>query len=529
MKIALLIASLSCGAAAQMFPIAGVVVDAGNGAPMQRVHVTLTPYGRASDQRAIITGADGRFSLEVPKGKFVLTSEYRGFRQPFGQRGPGIGFNVAIFTGPDQDTSNLTFRWFAPGAISGKVIDDRGESVEDALVQLIRVSVVAGRKSRGTVAWARTNDLGEYRFGQRAGGTYYVAVTGEPWYTARSQSFRLPGQPADDAAREPARSYAPVYYPNASDPNSAQPLELAAGAEVTADFRLATVTGVDLHVRCQHPAGKSALISLLSDGAAGVDAYQRQVWVFGDDQTIAGVLPGHYTLSVDGKNGYEASARKEIDIGQSDLSVELSMAPPPSVSGNVVFKDPARKPRRAAYVRLVAESNGTAIARSLDSTGVFSFENVPPGRRRVQMSGADGFFAAQITVEGATLDGPVIDVAAGATIQLNIVASDEIGTLKGFVMDGDKPAAGVLAVLAPKIDSKDPGDYRGFQTDSDGSFDYQNVRAGEYILFAVERVDLEYANPAAVRPYLSSGKIVQISAHATVAENAALTAPIQRE
>ena len=117
----------------------------------------------------------------------------------------------------------------------------------------------------------------------------------------------------------------------------------------------------------------------------------------------------------------------------------------------------------------------------------------------------------------------------GATVQLSIVASDDIGTLKGFVMDGGKPVAGVLAVLAPKNDSKDPGDYRGFQTDSDGSFDYQNVRAGDYVLFAVERVDLEYANPAAVRPYLTGGKPVHIPAHAAIVENASLIASIPQK
>lgn len=96
-------------------------------------------------------------------------------------------------------------------------------------------------------------------------------------------------------------------------------------------------------------------------------------------------------------------------------------------------------------------------------------------------------------------------------------------------MDGGKPVAGVLAVLAPKNDSKDPDDYRGFQTDSDGSFDYQNVRAGDYVLFAVERVDLEYANPAAVRPYLASGKPVRIPAHAAIIENALLLASIPQK
>jgi hypothetical protein len=262
------------------------------------------------------------------------------------------------------------------------------------------------------VAWARTNDLGEYRFGQPAGGTYYLVVSGEPWYTARSQPLRAPGQQVESTLSEPARSYAPVYFPNANDADGARPIELGPGADVSADFRLSTITGVNLHVHCPHPAGQSPLIALLTDGAAG--------------------------------------------------------------------------------------------------------------RRRVQMTGADGFFAAQITAEGVAINGPVIEIVPGATIQLSIVATDETGTLKGFVMNGDKPVPGVLAVLAPKNDSKDPGDYRGFQTDSDGSYDYQNVRAGEYVLFAVERLDLEYANPAAVRPYLASGKPVRIPAYATIVENASL-------
>ena len=523
MKFALLV-SLALVAAGQSFPVAGIVVDAGSGAPMQRVRVTLAPYGRLADQRAIMTAGDGKFSFDVPKGKFVLTAEYRGIRQPFGQRGPGIGFNVAIFTGPDQDTSHLTFQWFARGAITGKVIDDRGEPVEGALVQLIRTSVVLGRQTHATAAWSRTNDLGEYRFFQWPGGTYYLAVTGEPWYTSRTQPVNLPGRQTESA--EPVRSYAPVYYPNASDPSRAQPLELVAGAEVTADFRLSTVTGVNVHVHCPHPPGQSALITLLTEGLQGVDTSQRQVWLMGNDQTIAGVLPGHYIVSIDGRNGNTSSARKAIDVGQSDVSVDLTMLPAASVGGKVVFKNPDNRPHRPAYIRLVAESNGAAIARQVDASGVFSFDNVRLGRQRVQMTGADGFFASQITAEGAELDGPFVDIVPGASVQLSIVASDEIGTLKGFVMDGDKPVAGVLAVLAPKSDSKDPGDYRGFQTDSDGSFDYQNVRAGDYVLFAVERVDLEYANPAAVRPYLASGKPVTIPAHASIVENASLAPPI---
>ena len=150
---------------------------------------------------------------------------------------------------------------------------------------------------------------------------------------------------------------------------------------------------------------------------------------------------------------------------------------------------------------------------------------MPPGKRRIRLSSAEGFFASEISAEGAPISGPVIDIAQGADVRVSIVASDEVGTLKGFVVNGDRPVAGVLAVLAPKKESTDPGDYRGFQTDSDGSFDYQNVRAGEYVLFAVDRLDMEYSNPAAVRPYLAQGTSISIPARGSVTQNVSLSNP----
>lgn len=519
----LLLPVLAFVAAAQTFPIAGVVIDAGSGTPMGRVRVMLTPAGRTADMRAVVTASDGRFSFDVPKGKFGLTAEYRGYRQPFGQSGPAVGFGVSIYTGPDHDTSNLSFRWFALSAISGKVTDERGEPIESALVQLIRVSVVGGRKTRTTVAWARSNDLGEYRFGQRPGGAYYLAVTAEPWFAARTQSLRTAFPGSENARAEPVQSYSPVYFPNTSDPSGARPLELPAGAEVTADFRLTTISGVNVRVRSAHERGKTPLITLLTEGVAGVETHQRQVWLTGTEQVISGVLPGHYTVSVDGRNGDTSSGRMSIDVGQSDVDVEIAMRPAPKVSGKIIFKNSGQPPARQVYIRLVDEATGGVINRAMDSTGGFSFDNVRTGRQLLQLTGADGFFVTQMTAEGASVDGPAIDVTPGAAIQLSIVASGEVGVLKGFVMNGDKPVPGVLAVLAPKSDSKDRGDYRGFQTDSDGSFDYQNVRAGEYLLFAVEKLDLEYTNPAAVHRYFSTAIPIRITDHGTAVQNVALS------
>ena len=67
-------------------------------------------------------------------------------------------------------------------------------------------------------------------------------------------------------------------------------------------------------------------------------------------------------------------------------------------------------------------------------------------------------------------------------------------------MNEKTPVSGVQAMLAPRRGSPDPGDYRAYQTDGDGSFDFKNVRTGDYVLFAVPQLDLEYANPAVVKP-----------------------------
>jgi hypothetical protein len=511
MRAALLLAALS--AVAQPFPIAGIVVDASSGSPMKRVRVTMNPYGRNNEQSAVMTGEDGKFSFGAPKGKFVLMAEFRGARQPFGQRGPGLGFNVAIFTGPDQDASNLVFKWYAPGAISGRVFDEHNEPVEGALVQLIRVNVAAGRKIRATAAWAHTDDRGQYRFGQRAGGTYYLAVTGEPWYSKLRGNFGAAQEP--DA--QPVRSFAPVYYPNAAEPGAAQPVELAPGAEMNADFRLTTVTGGNIHIHCEHPQGQQLQVSLVTDGIEGVPAFQRQEWMYGNDQIIAGVLPGRYQLRVDGRNG-SGVARRVIEVGASDLNLDVTLIPLPAVSGTVTF--PGKRPNRTVYVRLVDEATNGSVFRALDSNDAFDLPNVQPGRHRILLNSVEGFFVASVEVKGAPAKGFLIDLELGAQVKANILASDETGSVKGFVLNGDKPVAGVLAVLVPVKETSDPGDYRSFQTDSDGSFDYQLVRAGDYILFAADRLDLEYMNPAVVREYLASGTRVRVAPHASVVQNA---------
>jgi hypothetical protein len=91
--------------------------------------------------------------------------------------------------------------------------------------------------------------------------------------------------------------------------------------------------------------------------------------------------------------------------------------------------------------------------------------------------------------------------------------------VQGLVMSGATALEGVLVVLAPALGPKDQVRYRGFQTDSDGSFDFKNVPAAEYLLFAVEDTEMEYANPVVVKRYLGNAKRLRVEAHAAYSEN----------
>ncbi|MGC4055895.1 MAG: carboxypeptidase regulatory-like domain-containing protein [Paludibaculum sp.] len=148
------------------YTIAGRVTDSVSGRPLTRIRVVLAPSERpTSEVSSAFTAEDGNFRFEVRKGSYHLRAERNGLPgQSYGAESLFSGFGIAVIAGPGQDTANIAFAVHPPSAISGTVLDEAGEPVEDAIVQLMHVRTFAGRKSVYTLAWNRTNDLGEYRF-----------------------------------------------------------------------------------------------------------------------------------------------------------------------------------------------------------------------------------------------------------------------------------------------------------------------------------------------------------------------------
>ncbi len=384
------------------------------------------------------------------------------------------------------------------------------------MVQLLWSRVMAGKRMVSTFLWYRTDDRGEYRFWGLPAGTYYLAVTANPWHSPRVSG---------EAGWAESAAYAPVYSGNTGDRSRAAPIVLRPGGEARADFTLAAVPGATVTVHHDAPAGSSGTIALVMDGVSESEGYQRQERVYGGSPvTFGGVPPGRYAVVVRTASGARNYfGRSEVMAGGAETTVEVKVLPLATVSGAIQFQNPAAPRRSSVFARLLREGGAGTQATAAGADGSFHFPDVQPGKYRAAVGSRDGHFAAEIRVEGAESRGGWIDVREGQNITLRMVASDEVGKLEGYVLDGESAVEGVLVVLAPAAESSESHNYHGFQTDSDGSFEYRNIPAGDYLLFAVEDTNFEYANPAAVRPYLDRAKRVRVEAHQSVSHRISVT------
>ena len=508
--LCVLFALLPCHAA-DLFPVTGTVINAIGKSPIPHAQVYIYRTGTPRPSTPYITGTDGRFTFNLPSGSYALHAGIRGTSENYGSNNDESGLGSAVIVGPGKDTTNLIFRFFPTSSISGKVLDDAGEPVENAVVQLIRTSVVTGARVSSAFRSVRTNDLGEYRFGWIPAGTgYYVTVTAEPWYSKRNFGVNTSDQPT--------HAFAASYYPNTSDPSKASPLKIAPGDEVHADFTLRTVIGAKILVKHGAPVGSKGLVSLMYKGVAGVDAFQQQenLQTLRDrqtlrdiPQTLTGVPPGNYTLRVTATSGTtDLIGFQHVDVNGTDVTVDVSLHPAASVSGKLLFKDPASKPP-STFVLSLARDGGTYTA-SVRPDGSFRFPNVLPGKYRAAIRTPAAYFIT---------DTSAIDVADGESVSVSLTASDEAGSLSGYVKKESKQIGGVLAVLAPITGPR----YRAFQTESDGSFDILNIPAGKYLLFAIEDTLFEYTNPEAVKPYLAGATPVIIEPHKAATQDIVLS------
>jgi hypothetical protein len=187
----------------------------------------------------------------------------------------------------------------------------------------------------------------------------------------------------------------------------------------------------------------------------------------------------------------------------------MRMGELPSVSGALLIDGGRAAVPEGTIIGLDEETERRPILRPVSPDGTFVFDAVPPGRYRPILAGSDPApHLRGVTVDGVRSKDGAFEIAGPA--KLEVAATLAGGAVSGVAVRGGEPVPGVLVELAPE-NSPNPYDYMVFETDSDGSFEFQRVPPGNYVLFAVEQFDdFEYANPEAVRPHLASGKAIRV-------------------
>ena len=170
-------------------PIAGAVVNLQGSATIAAVRtqsaVTFARGGILAQPR-ILTGADGYFVFrDLPKGAFTVIASKAGYAEgASGRRRPG-GPSQAVTLEEGQRVGDVIVRVWKLGAISGTVVDERGEPIVAMIVRAFRRSPAGGRGRFVATGGSGTDDRGMYRIAGLLPGEYMVCAC------ARQQSTPL--------------------------------------------------------------------------------------------------------------------------------------------------------------------------------------------------------------------------------------------------------------------------------------------------------------------------------------------------
>ncbi len=157
--------------------IAGRVLAAESGTPIRRAQVRINSPDIG--MKTALTDAQGRYDFrDLPAGRFNLHASKSGYvNVQYGQTRP-FESGRPIELADRQVMEKADFSMPRGSVIAGRIVDEFGEPVADAMVSAMRQTWAGGR--RRLVPGGRptqTNDLGQFRLYGLPPGDYYVSAS----------------------------------------------------------------------------------------------------------------------------------------------------------------------------------------------------------------------------------------------------------------------------------------------------------------------------------------------------------------
>jgi hypothetical protein len=433
--------------------IKGQVVDAVSGRGLPRATLYLAG-GQLTVGATTMTNDDGAFAFEgVTPGRYTVTAAKITYETGYAPNAPRGRRPQRLEVTAGAAVENVTIALHRASAITGRVVDEFGDPVQNVRVALRRFPGAAGGRPRQTpgMSEVRTNDIGEFRLAPVPAGRYLL--------TAETQlnAFTLPNIPAAPAGF--------VAWPQAPSLDQAQPLVVERGHEFR-DVELqlfptksTRVTGVVLGVDGQPATGASINVGPVFAGDD--EPYSGYGTSTQNGRFELTLPPGVYDLSASLDEGVRDRLRTGLISETTRITVSgepmdgltLQINAPRSIAGRIVFAGGGMgvPPPDPAKTNVFIVGRNMWPQEPLVIKPDFSFATTIAGDVRHVQANAAGWFLRSIVAgdEDVTVGGIRFGDRKAIT-DLVITFTDRPTKLSAAVADTKgQPATEFLVVVFP--------------------------------------------------------------------------------
>lgn len=507
MKYFALIALCAATLAGQTMPpttaVTGSVIDEATGTPLARVNISLAPAdgdriaGRTpqpgagtATASATLTRDDGAFRLDgVKPGRYIVRARRPGYF-------PSNGTPVEVRGTVAPEPVRVGLR--PQTILSGIVVDENGDPVEDVTVQLVQTRQGRGGQW-GSVGSAAVDDRGTFRMVTAAAGEFYLLA------------HPIRPQPSTST---PGAILAPTFYPSSATPASAEKLFLKPGAELAdIKIKLRSSKAFKMSGRAIDGSGspvKQATVQVMAADLPPGGSFLTTTTREPDGMfEVENVIPGRYRVMAltQGSSGRASSwAIHEVAVTDADVTgVDIAILPPVTVSGTVDIPlppIPAGGPTDIVPVEGIetrpkvriglnpAVWDGMSRSYSVEARedGSFTIEGVQPGAYEVATGFQYGAYLASVELNGKDTLGKPLEIKSKID-GLHLTYKTDGGTLRA-TLQGERPPASeppLIAIIPVDAELRRPPFLLVFQMTMGRQVTIPRLRPGDYTVWIFDR------------------------------------------
>jgi hypothetical protein len=501
--------------------VSGMVIRKTDSAPLKNATVQLSNGEDRDHTIATKTGVDGHFELRnVPAGQYKLSASRNGYVEyEFGQKKPNDpGATFTLRSG--QSMSDLIFKLGRAAVITGRIFDEDGEPMNNAVVTAMRQVYTEGEKEYEEIDRQGSNDLGEYRIQSLAPGRYIVSAQAPSWdHIVGDREYSANGKTV------PEKGYPKIYYPSATDSGKATSVEVKEGDEITSiDIFMKEVPVYRIRGRVVNTIGngKSGRTGLSLTRRTGKWQWDFESWTSTkkSDGTfeVPEVAPGEYTLiAFANEEGKNYSAQEDVEVVNGDVEgITIVIGKGVEIQGRVIWDGKVSLGGDDEVVEAVPRQAGQigALQARVEDDQTFRMKDVPQGAFDLRIVGpSKDCYIEEMRQSENVLDEDTLRVGKGEPGSITIVVNSRGARLKGTVTSEESlPVAGVWVVAVPEeAKRKVRRLFKTVTTDQNGQYELRGLAPGKYKLFSWDGAERgAWEDEDFLKPFEEKGVTVEV-------------------